>query len=84
MGKLLPAFVAVVAAFIGCISIAAGMQGWFKTKLTFIESGAMLAGGMLLLIPGFLTNFIGIILIVLGLIRQIITAKRFLNSRSQN
>jgi len=84
MGKLLPTFVTVVAAFIGCLSIAAGMQGWFKTKLAFIESGAMLAGGILLLIPGFLTKFIGIILIILGLIRQIITVKPFLNSRSQN
>jgi TRAP-type uncharacterized transport system fused permease subunit len=75
MGKPLPIIFAAVTSFSGCIFLAAGIQGWFKTRLNYFERATLTAGGMLLFNPGYGTDLLGLVLIALGLIRQDIKVK---------
>lgn len=65
----------VVTAFIGIVAISAGMEGYFKTKLSWYERLVILASGLCLITPDGLTDIIGIILFVLVVIYQLLKDK---------
>lgn len=51
-----------VTTFIGVVSLAAAMVGWLRIKLTLLERIVLLLAGLLMLIPEFYTDIIGIVL----------------------
>lgn len=53
-----------LTAFIGMVGIAAGMEGYMRIKINVVERILLLAGGLLMIIPGLLTDLIGVALIL--------------------
>jgi TRAP-type uncharacterized transport system fused permease subunit len=53
-----------LSAFIGTAIISAGFQGWLFWRLNWFERLVFIAGGMLMFIPGTLTDLIGIAIAV--------------------
>jgi len=55
----------IITAVIGMIGIGAAVEGWYWTRMSWWERIIILAGGLLLAIPGTLTDLIGLGLIIL-------------------
>jgi len=66
----LQAVLVIVTSFIGIFAIAAALNGYIFRKLTLIEKLLLIAGGITLLIPGVITDVIGIGLVALVLVLQ--------------
>ena len=66
----------IITATIGMIGVAAGLSGYLMTRMTIFERILLIAGGLALIIPGTLTDFIGLALIVLGVVIQVLRRKR--------
>ena len=49
-----------ISAFIGVSIISAGFQGWLLWKLNYLERIIFIGGGLLMFIPGTLTDIIGL------------------------
>ena len=49
-----------ISAFIGVAVMSSGFQGWLKWKLNILERVVFIAAGMLMFIPGTLTDIAGI------------------------
>jgi TRAP transporter 4TM/12TM fusion protein len=62
--------IASVTAFVGCILLAAGIQGIMLVETKFVDRALFLAASMLLIFPGFYTDMIGLGLAVVGLLIQ--------------
>ena len=60
----------VITAVIGMIGIGAAVEGWFWTRMSWWERIVILAGGLLLAIPGIVTDVIGLILMALITLSQ--------------
>lgn len=71
-----------VTAIIGCISLAAGLQGWLMTKANVVQRILFVVVGILMITPGSLTDYIGIGLLIVVLAWQWV-AKRKLAQISQ-
>lgn len=58
-----------ITAVLGMVGVAAGLSGYLLKKMNIVERVLAVGGGLLLVIPGTLTDIIGIVLtlIVLGL-----------------
>jgi TRAP-type uncharacterized transport system fused permease subunit len=50
----------VITAFIGMYGVATGMEGFMDTKLNPLFRMICIGGGLLLIVPGILTDVIGI------------------------
>jgi TRAP transporter 4TM/12TM fusion protein len=76
MGAPLEIIMVVFAAFvgIGCMTIA--FNGFLFRNLNWIERGLTLAGGILVIYPGWMANVLGYAIVCWTLISQIIAAKR--------
>jgi TRAP transporter 4TM/12TM fusion protein len=66
-----------ITATIGCISLAAGLQGWLMTKANVIQRFIFLAVGILMITPGSTTDFIGIALLLVVVAWQWIAKKKY-------
>ena len=55
----------IITAVIGMIGIGAAVEGWYWTRMSWWERIIILAGGLLLAIPGTLTDLIGLGLIAM-------------------
>ena len=53
-----------ISAFIGVAVMSSGFQGWLKWKLNILERVVFIAAGMLMFIPGTLTDIAGIAITV--------------------
>ena len=62
---VLMAIKAVVTAFIGMVGLASGSSGFFKAPCSLLERIVLIAGGLLLIDPGTLTDIAGIGIILL-------------------
>lgn len=51
-----------LSAFIGVAIISAGFQGWLLWKLNLVERAIFVAGGMLMFIPGTMTDVAGLVI----------------------
>ena len=60
----------IVSSFIGMFSLAAGIEGYMFQKMSLLWRLAAIAGGLLLIDPGLVTDLIG-----LGLIAAVITVQ---------
>ena len=66
----------VVTATIGMMGVAAGLSGYLLTNMNVLERLLLIAGGLALIIPGTLTDFIGLGMIVLGVMLQLPRRKK--------
>jgi TRAP-type uncharacterized transport system fused permease subunit len=75
MGEPLQIFSAVLTAALGAVSLGAGVAGFLTSRLTLTVRLLMFPAGVLLLIPGWQTNFIGFAIIILAFFGQEITSR---------
>ena len=61
-----------LTATLGMIGVAAGLSGYLLTNMNIIERLLTIGGGLALIVPGTLTDFIGLGVIVLGVAMQVI------------
>lgn len=66
-----------LTAIIGMIGIAAALEGYFTRHAHLLQRVLFLAGGLLLIEPGLLTDIIGIVVIVIPMLWQALENKRF-------
>lgn len=60
----------LITSLVGIIGVAAGVIGWFLTNMTWWERLLSAVGGLLLIVPGIVTDVAGIGLVGLVLILQ--------------
>ncbi|MCM3587304.1 TRAP transporter permease [Mesobacillus maritimus] len=74
-----------ITAIIGCISLAAGLQGWFLMKANLIQRIIFTIVGVLMIIPGSLTDYAGIGLLGIVLAWQWVVKRKLApNEMSQS
>ena len=66
----------VITALCGIYIISAGMEGYMFKKMSWLERILALAGGLCMVIPGIVTDAVGLALIVLVFVIQKIGAKK--------
>ena len=59
-GSAIEVITVFISAFIGVAIISSGFQGWLFWTLNFFERAVFVAAGMLMFIPGTMTDIIGI------------------------
>ena len=60
----------IITAIIGITCVSVGLTGYFKTNMNMLERIFLIIAGVLTLEPGFLTDIIGIVIIVVVYIYQ--------------
>ena len=65
-----------ITSLVGIFGVSAALQGHFIHHMTWYERIMALAGGLLLIIPGLLTDVIGVGLVAVVLVLQILTKKK--------
>ncbi len=73
---VLPAIQVIATSIIGVFAIAAALNGHVFKRVTIIERLIFIAGGLTLLIPGWLTDVIGIVLVAFAIFLQIMGKRR--------
>ncbi len=63
-------------SIIGMIGIAAGIAGYLFTDATWSERVLLFAGGLMMVHPGSITDFIGLALLAAGFIIQRVKVRR--------
>ena len=66
----------VVSALLGIYAVAAGLAGFFQAKLNPVFRMILVAGGLLMLIPGGLTDIIGLAVLAVVYFIQKMAAKK--------
>ena len=61
-----------LTATLGMMGVAAGLSGYLLTNMNVLERLLLIGGGLALIIPGTLTDFIGLGLIALGVVMQLL------------
>ena len=69
---VLNAIIVILTSIIGIFAVAAALNGYVFKKTNILERLLFIAGGITLLIPGTLTDIIGIALVALAIVLQII------------
>lgn len=59
-----------IAALIGMLGLGMGVEGYYDSKLNIIQRLMAVAGGLLLIIPGLVTDIIGLLLIAAVILWQ--------------
>lgn len=65
-----------VTAMVGIFGLGMGVQGFYETKLNVLERLVAASGGLLMIIPGLLTDSIGLVLIAVIVVLQKMKAKK--------
>lgn len=65
-GDALNIIVSTITAAIGVVGFAAFSVGWFLKKLTWYQRLIFLIAGLVLVIPGFTTDIIGVLLLIMN------------------
>ena len=65
-----------LTATIGMIGVAAGLSGYLVKSMNVLERVLTIAGGLCLIVPGTLTDVIGLALIAAGVVLQIVLSKK--------
>ena len=74
----------VLSAIIGITGLAVGVEGWFLVKARWYERIMATTGGLLLVIPGLITDAIGAGILVLFVLLQIIDRRRSRRTKAVN
>ena len=56
---------ACITAIMGMICVGAAVEAWYWTRMSWWERITILAGGLLLMVPGTMTDLIGLVLMAL-------------------
>ena len=75
-GPLWKVGITLVTALLGSGSIACAFEGWFLSRLKWIERGIAFTGGILLIIPNIYLSILGIALMGLVLVLQVVERKK--------
>jgi len=73
---VLDVVVIVITSMIGIFSVSASLEGYFLSNMTWYERIMCLAGGLLLIYPGLVTDAIGILLVAVVFVIQLLTKKK--------
>ena len=65
-----------VTAMVGMFGLGMGVEGFYETRLNPLERLMAIAGGLLLIIPGWLTDSIGLVLIAAVVVWQKLRVKK--------
>ena len=65
-----------LTATICMIGVAAGLSGYLVKPMNVLERVLTIAGGLCLIVPGTLTDVIGLTLIALGVVLQVVLSKK--------
>ena len=65
-----------LTATIGMVGVAAGLSGYLVRPMNVVERVLTIAGGLCLIVPGTLTDVIGLALIALGVVLQLVLSKK--------
>ena len=60
-----------ITATLGMVGVAAGLSGYFLADMNILERALMIGGGLALIVPGTLTDFIGLGVIAVGVVLQL-------------
>ena len=66
----------VITSIVGIVAIAAGLEGYLEGSLMIVFRIVLIAAGLLLLVPGTLTDVVGIGVVALVMVFQIIRKKK--------
>jgi TRAP-type uncharacterized transport system fused permease subunit len=66
----------VITSLIGMFGVAAGLEGYMLRKTSWWERLSCVAGGLLLIYPGIVTDVIGLALVALIVVVQILENRR--------
>jgi TRAP-type uncharacterized transport system fused permease subunit len=66
----------VVTSILGMFGVAAGLEGYLQGNMFWPLRLVAIAGGLLLIIPGFLTDIIGIVVIAGIVLLQVFRKRR--------
>ncbi|MBR5468513.1 MAG: TRAP transporter permease [Firmicutes bacterium] len=69
-GSFAQAIIISVSALVGMMGISAGMEGFVESKLNVIQRILCIAGGLLMIIPGTITDGLGIVLLAITFVPQ--------------
>ncbi|MPN59263.1 hypothetical protein SDC9_206984 [bioreactor metagenome] len=78
-GSISQAILILITAFIGMVGISAGMEGYMHTHLKVYERIVCVLGGIMLIVPGVYSDFIGILLVAIMVATQIIKKRKTAN-----
>ena len=53
----------VITSFIGILGVAAGLEGYLKTKMNVLQRVIFVVSGLMLIFPSWITDIVGIVLI---------------------
>jgi TRAP-type uncharacterized transport system fused permease subunit len=70
IGSPITIITTVIASSIGVMALSAGLMGWFLKKATYLERGILVAGALLLIKPGLITDAIGLVLLFIVVVIQ--------------
>ena len=65
-----------ITAIIGIVGVASALEGYFITDMAIVESILFIAGGIMLIFPGTLTDVLGLACIAVGIVLQLFRKKR--------
>jgi TRAP-type uncharacterized transport system fused permease subunit len=66
----------VITSIIGMYAVAAGLSGYFFKSMNIVERVLAIGGGLCMIIPGSLTDIIGLAAIVLVAVMQLVFRKK--------
>jgi TRAP transporter 4TM/12TM fusion protein len=56
---------AIITGLLGTLALGAGVQGWLLRRATWVERGILIIGALLLIKPGWITDLIGLGLLII-------------------
>ena len=65
-----------ITAILGMVGIAAGLSGYLMADMNIIERVLAVVGGLLLIIPGTVTDIAGVVIVAIVVALQFISKKR--------
>lgn len=66
----------IVTSVIGIFAISAGLERYMFTKMKFYESVPLIAGGLMMIYPGHVSDAIGLVIVALITVWQIVRSKK--------
>ena len=69
-------FLIAATSLIGIFGVAAALEGFLLTEMGIIERVVLIAGGLMMIVPGTMTDIIGLALIAVGIMLQVVKKKQ--------
>ena len=76
IGSATEIMIAIITGLVGTMTLAAAVQGWLLRNATWIERGILLIAALALIKPGWITDLIGLGLLIIIIIWQYMKRER--------